>query len=102
MLATVAVPPRTGTAPPLTRIFPAASRLIVIVLLALSPKTLSVPLANVAVTAALAGTAVAANSPTASATPTSRRRAPCSLLLTSVDADAGMFPLQTEWMTSCA
>ena len=54
VLATVGVPPKTGTAPPLTRIAPAALRLISIVLAALSPNTLSVPLLKVAVVAALA------------------------------------------------
>src|SRR5262249_14109800 len=43
VLATVGVPPRTATAPLLTRILPAASRLIVIVLSAASPKTERVP-----------------------------------------------------------
>src|SRR5215212_6912909 len=42
-LATVGVPPVTLIAPPLTSSLPAASRLIVIVLSRLSPKTLSVP-----------------------------------------------------------
>ena len=57
MLATVGVPPTTATAPPFTRILPAASRLITIELSALSPTTVSTPVLNVAVVAALAGTA---------------------------------------------
>src|SRR5262245_6668904 len=44
VLATVGEPPITGTAPPLTRMLPAALRLIVMVLFRLSPKTVSVPL----------------------------------------------------------
>ena len=75
MLATVGVPPMTATAPPFTRILPAASRLIVIELLRLSPDTLSVPELNVAVVAALAVTLDAASTPTASAAPVSTRRA---------------------------
>src|SRR5262245_19348159 len=42
-LATVAVPPETATAPLLTRIVPAASRLSVIVFAAPSPNTVSRP-----------------------------------------------------------
>ena len=55
-LATVAVPPDTGTAPPLIRITPAGVRLIWMSLSRPSPKTLSTPLdaENCAVTAALA------------------------------------------------
>ena len=75
MLATVGVPPTTATAPPLTRILPAASRLIAIVLSAASPNTVSTPALNVAVVAALAGTLVAANTPAASTAPASSRRA---------------------------
>ena len=59
MLATVGVPPTTVTAPPFTRIFPAASRLITIVLSRQSPITVSTPELNVAVVAAFAGTLVA-------------------------------------------
>ena len=84
----------TATAPPLTRILPAASRLMVIVLSAPSPKTLSVPLANVAVTAALAGKPETANIPTASAKPTSRRRALRTLVLTTLVVDVDMVPLR--------
>ena len=53
VLATVGVPPLTGTAPPLIRICPAALRLRSMVLLRASPSTERVPLAgvNVAVTA---------------------------------------------------
>ena len=54
------------TAPPLTRILPAASRLTVIELLLLSPNTDSTPALNVAVVAALAETVVPAITPTAS------------------------------------
>ena len=43
VLATVGVPPVTATAPPFTRIFPAASRLTVIVLSSASPNTVSCP-----------------------------------------------------------
>ncbi len=77
VLATVGEPPWTATAPLLTRILPAASRLIAIVLLAPSPYTVSTPLPglNVAVVAALAGTAVAAIRPAASTAPASSRRA---------------------------
>src|SRR5436190_20773984 len=53
VFATVGVPPKTLTAPPLTRIFPAALRLMVILLSRLSPNTLKTPAVgkNVAVTA---------------------------------------------------
>ena len=57
VLATVGVPPMTATAPPLTRIWPAALRLTAMLLSRLSPVTLSMPLLKVAVTAAFAGTA---------------------------------------------
>ncbi len=52
-MATVGVPPWTATAPPLTRILPAASRLTVMVLSRLSPNTVSTPVLgeNVAVIA---------------------------------------------------
>jgi hypothetical protein len=43
VLATVGVPPMTGTAPPFTRIFPAASRLTTMVLSRLSPNTVRKP-----------------------------------------------------------
>jgi hypothetical protein len=43
VLATVAVPPEIGTAPPLTRRFPAASRLVSIVLSRSSPIVVSTP-----------------------------------------------------------
>lgn len=43
VLATVGVPPRTVTAPPFTRMLPAALRLIVIVLGSASPKTVNWP-----------------------------------------------------------
>ena len=75
VLATVGVPPTTATAPPLTRILPAALRLIAMLLAALSPDAVSTPLLNVAVVAALAGLLVAPNTPAASATPVSRRSA---------------------------
>ena len=75
VLATVGVPPTTATAPPLTRILPAASRLIVIVLSRASPVTVSVPALNVAVVAAFAGALVAASRPAASAVPANNRRA---------------------------
>ena len=61
VLATVGVPPTTATAPPLTRILPAALRLIAMLLAALSPDAVSTPLLNVAVVAALAGLLVAPN-----------------------------------------
>ena len=51
VLATVGVPPVMATAPPLTRMFPAALRLIVIVLSSESPMTVSVEPLNVAVIA---------------------------------------------------
>ena len=54
MFATVGVPPTTATAPPLTRMVPAASRLTAMLLSRESPDTLSVPALNVAVTAAFA------------------------------------------------
>src|SRR5688572_282369 len=44
VLATVGVPPGTATAPPLTRICPAALRLIVTLLSRLSPNVESTPL----------------------------------------------------------
>ena len=55
VLATVGVPPRIATAPPLTRIVPAALRLTVIVLSRASPKTVRMPAAGekVAVTAGM-------------------------------------------------
>ena len=65
VLATVGVPPAMGIAPLFTRIVPAASRLIVIVLAPLSPKTVSTPLVNVAVVAALAGELAASTAPAA-------------------------------------
>ena len=43
MLATVGVPPEIATAPPLTRMVPAALRLTVMVLSRQSPKTVRVP-----------------------------------------------------------
>ena len=75
VLATVGVPPTTAMAPPLTRILPAASRLTVMLLLRLSPNTLSVPALNVAVTAALALMAVPARAATASTALVISRRA---------------------------
>jgi hypothetical protein len=75
VFATVGVPPMTATAPPFTRILPAVSRLITIELPALSPVTVSTPPLNVAVVAALAGTAAPAMTPAASAVAASRRRA---------------------------
>ena len=75
MLATVGVPPMTETAPPLTRIVPAASRLTVMLLSRLSPLTLSTPLLNDAVTAACAVAAVAAAKLAATAAPVDSRRA---------------------------
>ena len=74
VLATVGVPPTTATAPPLTRILPAALRLTVMLLSRLSPVTLSVPLLNDAVTAALAVALVAASTPAASTPPVTNRR----------------------------
>ena len=75
VLATVGVPPETATAPPFTRMLPAALRLTVVELLRESPLTDSTPLANVAVTAALAGTLVAASRPAASTLLPRTRRA---------------------------
>ena len=75
VLATVGVPPVTATAPPFTRILPAALRLIAIELLAASPKTVSTPLLNVEVVAALAGTLVTARTPAASTALASSPRA---------------------------
>ncbi len=77
VLATVGVPPTTAIAPPLTRIVPAALRLTAMLFAAESPVTLSVPLLNVAVVAALAGTVVAARIPAASTPPASSRRVIC-------------------------
>ena len=73
MLATVGVPPVFATAPPLIRILPAASRLTTIELSALSPDTVSTPLLNVALVAALAGAAIAASAPAATIPATSGR-----------------------------
>ena len=74
VLATVGVP-LTATAPPLTRIWPAALRLTVMLLSRLSPLTVSWPPVKVAVTAACAEAVVAARMPAASALPAIRRRA---------------------------
>src|SRR5829696_6829596 len=84
VLATVGVPPETETAPPLTSSVPAALRLMTIVLAALSPDTLSVPLLNVAVVAALADWLAATAIPAPITPPTSSRRtarSPARLLL---------------------
>ena len=51
VLATVAVPPLICTAPPLTRMFPAALRLVMIMLSSESPNSVSVPRKKLAVTA---------------------------------------------------
>ena len=75
VFATVGLPPATAIAPPLTRMPPAALRLTVIALAALSPFTLSTPALKVAVVAALAGAVVAAARPAASTVPASSRRA---------------------------
>ena len=83
VLATVGVPPTTVTAPPLTRIVPAALRLIVIVLLRLSPLTASTPLLKLELTAALAGTLVTASTPTASSALASSPRSASWGLVTS-------------------
>src|SRR5215213_9269938 len=76
VLATVGVPPDTVIAPLLTRIAPAASRLIVMVLSRLSPDTVRTPVPGlkVAVVAALAGTLEAAITPTVSTLPANSRR----------------------------
>jgi hypothetical protein len=66
----------------LTRSFPAASRLTVMVLSRLSPFTLSTPALNVAVTAALAEAVVAASTPAAIAVVASSRRV---FLLAGID-----------------
>jgi hypothetical protein len=50
VLATVGVPPLTGTAPPLTRMFPAASRLTEMALSTALPFTVRTPAANEAET----------------------------------------------------
>jgi hypothetical protein len=77
VLATVGVPPMTATAPPLTRMFPAALRLTTIELSSASPLTVSWPELglNVAVVAAFAGTLAPASAPAASAVPASNRAA---------------------------
>ena len=75
VLPTVGVPPTTATAPPFTRIVPAASRLTAIELLAESPSTVSTPAANVEVVAALADALVAASTAAATTLPASSRRA---------------------------
>ena len=76
VFATVGAPPATATAPPFTRIWPAALRLIVMLLSRLSPNTVSWPAPglNDAVTAALAGTLVAASTPAARTVAASSRR----------------------------
>ena len=74
MLATVGVPPTTETAPPLTRMLPAALRLTVMLLSSESPVTVSVPLLNDPVTAALAVALVTASTPMASTPPVTNRR----------------------------
>src|SRR5262245_43305642 len=51
VLATVGVPPVIGTAPPLTRMVPSATRLIVMLLPSPSPTTVSTPALKLAVTA---------------------------------------------------
>jgi len=53
VLATVGLPPRTGTAPPLMRMFPAALRLTTMLLASASPNTVNTPAPgmNAAVTA---------------------------------------------------
>ena len=73
VLATVGVPPVTAIAPPFTRIFPAASRLIVIELLAASPNTVRTPPLKDAVVAAWAGAVAASDTAAASTAPTSNR-----------------------------
>jgi hypothetical protein len=78
VLATVGVPPVTATAPLFTRILPAASRLIVIVLLAVSPNTVRTPALNDAVVAARAGELAANDTAAASTTPASSRCVPRS------------------------
>ena len=75
VFATVGVPPTTATAPLFTRILPAASRLMTIELSAASPETLSTPLANDAVVAALAGGLAAKTAAIPSTTTASSRRA---------------------------
>ena len=74
VLATVGVPPATVTPPLLTRIVPAASRLIWMSFAVLSPITVSTPALNVAVVAALAVTLVTAMAPAPIAVPASSRR----------------------------
>ena len=75
VLATVGEAPTTATAPPLTRIVPTASRLTSMLLAALSPKTVSTPLVNVAVVAALADWLAAMTTPAPITVPTTSRRA---------------------------
>ncbi len=77
VLATVGEPPTTWTAPPLTRSWPAALRLISMLLSRPSPKTVSTPALalNVAVTAALACWLAAHMTPAPIAVPTNSRRA---------------------------
>ena len=105
VLATVGVPPATATAPPLTRIWPAALRLTVIELSRLSPLTDRVPALNDAVVAALAGELATASRPAVSAVPASSRRVRLAfiggLLRIGVTGpktpeSAGLFPAQYE------
>jgi hypothetical protein len=77
VFATVGVPTGTFTAPPLTRILPAASRLMTIWLPRPSPSTVSAPVGeNDAVTAALAeaGSMATASKAAAAAVSAARRR----------------------------
>src|SRR3954451_3305625 len=81
VLATVATPPSTVTAPPLTRIVPAALRLMVMVLFRASPLTVSTPPLKDAVTAAWADAVVAPRTPAASTPPASILRIEVIVLL---------------------
>ena len=87
VLATVGVPPTTATAPPLTRIWPAASRLTVMLLSRLSPMTVSTPAAKLAVAAALAGTVVTAQA---------RRRRARRRRAAGAQCDAGSWVLRSS------
>jgi hypothetical protein len=105
VLATVGVPPTTAIAPPFTRIPPAALRVITIELSALSPVTVSTPLLNVAVVAALAGPAAAAMTPAASAvlasSPRAARRQALSRLAFMVSPQRSLAVERPAVVSSC-
>src|SRR5262249_12306705 len=95
VLATVGVPPKTVTAPPLTRILPAASRLTVRALPAASPKTDSGPPADGRNRANRAGTSRASRARTDGTNRAGRaglppRRAPRSMALNKARSIYGL------------